>query len=110
MCNFCTHQDGYSSSCSYKKPACKECLSLTFWANNIGVICDTTIDQEEKTKIYDEQTSFCPSTHRIEQQRVSIASLVVAGRADEPSRNARESRLGLIGDDPGSFAPIRVEL
>ena len=34
----------------------------------------------------------------------------VVGRADEPSRNAQESRLGLIGDDPGSFAPIQVEL
>ena len=34
----------------------------------------------------------------------------VAGHVDEPSNNARESRSGLSGNDPGSAAPIRVEL
>ena len=39
-----------------------------------------------------------------------LGGVSVAGHVDEPSKNARESRSGLSGNDPGSAAPIRVEL
>ena len=34
----------------------------------------------------------------------------VIGPVDDPNHNARESRLGVRGNDPGGVAPIRVEL